>query len=65
MPPKGTKKVRLYSYKYYTNQQSHANSYTGIADIMFDAGWIESVFVNERKVKRHTAAVSLYVAVGL
>ena len=57
--------VRLYRYKYYTNQQTNAESYTAVADIMFFAGWCESVFVNERKVKRHTAAVSLYVAVGL
>lgn len=52
-------------YKYYTNQQTYAVSYTAVADIMFDAGWSESIFVNKRKVKRHTAAVSLYVAVGL
>ena len=57
--------VRLYRYKYHTNQQTNAESYTAVADIMFFAGWCESVFVNERKVKRHTAAVSLYVAVGL
>jgi len=38
---------------------------TAIADIVFDAGWSESLFVNERKVKRYTATISLYVAVGL
>ena len=52
-------------YKYDTNQQTHAESYTAIADIMFNAGWSKSLFVKERKAKRHTTAVTLYVAVGL
>ena len=26
-------------YKYYTNGETHAGSYTAIADIMLDAGW--------------------------
>ena len=65
IPPKGINSVRSCRYKYYTNQQTRAQSYTGIADIVFDAGWSKSLFVNERKVKRHAAAIALYVAVGL
>lgn len=45
--------------------QTHAESYTAIADIVFDTGWSKSLFVNERKVKRDTATVSHYVAVWL
>jgi len=42
-----------------------SESYTVIADIVFDAGWSKRPFVKERKVKRHATAISLYVAVGL
>lgn len=43
----------------------YGESYTAVADIVFVAGFIKIIFVEEVKVKRDTATIGDYLTVWL